>query len=68
MWYKGTKQDCEEYNNLVTVNEHYSGVTNIWSNVYEINGEFYVSYNKKYVNDDLILINELPFNDDLTNN
>jgi hypothetical protein len=64
MWYKGTKQDCEDYNTLVTVNENYSGITNIWSNIYEINGEFYISYNEKYVNDNLILINESPFNDD----
>jgi hypothetical protein len=60
MWYKGTIEECESYNNLVTISEKYDGVTTKWSDIYQINDEFYVSVNQKYLDNNLILVNELP--------
>lgn len=42
MWYKGTKQECEAYNNLVSEAKGYKGTTLKWSNIIEIEGVFYI--------------------------
>ena len=33
MYYKGTKEQCEDYNTKVTLGENYQGSTNNWANV-----------------------------------
>ena len=33
MYYKGTKQECEDYNTKVTLGENYQGSTTSWANV-----------------------------------
>ena len=33
MYYKGTKQECEDYNNQVTLGENYQGSTTSWANI-----------------------------------
>ena len=33
MYYKGTKEECEDYNAKVTLGENYQGSTNRWANV-----------------------------------
>ena len=33
MYYKGTKQECEDYNAKVTLGENYQGSTTSWANV-----------------------------------
>lgn len=50
MWYKGTEQECIDYNELVTSNENYQDTTNNWSDIYynDNTGEYIVSLNFKY--------------------
>ena len=33
MYYKGTKEECEDYNTKVTEGENYQGSTTSWANV-----------------------------------
>ena len=33
MYYKGTKEECEDYNTKVTLGENYQGSTDSWSNL-----------------------------------
>jgi len=33
MYYKGTKEECEDYNRKVRLGENYQGSTNSWANV-----------------------------------
>lgn len=48
MWYKGTKTECENYNNTVTTGENYSGTTTKWAEPIEINGSFYINKHADY--------------------
>ena len=33
MWYTGTTQQCNDYNDMVTLNENYQGLTTQWDEV-----------------------------------
>ncbi|RAK21610.1 hypothetical protein B0I03_10542 [Flavobacterium aquaticum] len=50
MWYKGTQQECIDYNQLVIENENYQEGTDNWSDIYynEITDEYFISVNFKY--------------------
>lgn len=43
MYYKGTIEQCEAYNSNVVSVEKYKGITNKWSDVMEIEGNYYVA-------------------------
>jgi hypothetical protein len=51
MYYKGTKEQCEDYNTKVTLGENYQGSTTSWANVTSNqNGEgFAILKHDKYV-------------------
>ena len=61
MYYKGTHQECLNYDKLVTesekINAFYKGDN--YANPIEINGEFYILKHDNYTAD-LELVNELP--------
>lgn len=59
MYYKGTEQECLDYNNQVTQGENYQGTTKRWANPIEIEGSWYILKHEKY-NSDLEVVNELP--------
>lgn len=50
MYYIGTKEECEAYNNLVTTGEGYHGTTTSWGRVLEhpTNDIFAIIKNDKY--------------------
>ena len=47
-FYRGTKQQCEEYNSIVTKGEGYSGGTVKWDDAREIEGIFYITAHPEY--------------------
>jgi hypothetical protein len=51
MYYKGTKEDCDNYNALVTEGQNYSGTTTQWAEPYEVDGVWYIVKNKKYLSE-----------------
>lgn len=59
MYYKGTKQECESYNNEVTNRENYQGSTTKWADVQEIGGNFYILKNNKY-NSEMEAVDDIP--------
>ena len=59
-YYKGTKEQLENYNSMVSIGENYSGSTQRWSDVIEIAGLFYIAKNDKYINEELEVVNSLP--------
>jgi hypothetical protein len=58
MYYKGTQQECQAYDNLVSAGENYPFNDN-WANPIEIEGSWYILKHEKY-NSDLEVVNELP--------
>lgn len=48
---KGTKEQLEAYNEEVTKGECYQGSTQCWSDVQEIEGEFFIAFNENYPSD-----------------
>lgn len=56
--YKGTEQECLEYDNQVSKGLELLGIGN-WANPIEINGEWYILKHDKY-SSDLEVVNELP--------
>ena len=58
MYYKGTQQECIDYDVLVTSSENYQYNDN-WANPVEIEGSWYILKHEKY-NSDLEVVNELP--------
>jgi len=59
MWYKGTLQECTDYNNIVKQGEGYSGITTAWANVIQINTDYYIIEHPKY-NSQMQLVPKLP--------
>jgi len=56
---KGTKQECEAYNDEVTQGENYQGSTSKWSNVIKIKDEYFILKHPKYATE-LEILNQLP--------
>lgn len=48
MFYKGTEQECIDYNATVTAGEHYHGVTTHWGDPIYSEGNWYIPKNDKY--------------------
>lgn len=63
MWYTGTKQECEDYNNLVTNSKDYQGTTKNWSSTIEIDGAFFVVKKKDYLSQ-MKEVKDLPTGDE----
>jgi len=61
MYYKGTKEECEDYNAKVTLGENYQGSTNSWANVTSNQNEqgFAILKHKNYQSD-MTLIDKIP--------
>lgn len=59
MYHKGTKEQCEKYNDLVVRLENYKGVTNKWATPIKIEGSWYILKHDKYESN-MELVNELP--------
>jgi hypothetical protein len=58
MYYKGTQQECIDYDVLVTSSENYQYNDN-WANPIKIEGSCYILKHEKY-STDLELVKELP--------
>lgn len=56
---KGTKKQCEAYNQKVSKGENYQGSTTQWAKVQEIEGNFYIAVHPKYTTE-LETVSELP--------
>lgn len=61
MYYKGTYQECVDYDKLVTEGEKINATypNDNYANPIEIEGEFYILKHEKYVSE-MELVNELP--------
>jgi hypothetical protein len=61
MYYKGTKEQCEDYNTKVTLGENYQGSTTSWANVTSNqNGQGFAILKHESYESDMTLINQLP--------
>ena len=58
-YYKGTKQECEEYISSVDASENYGESTKTWDIPIERDGNWYVTKHDKYTST-MELVNELP--------
>ena len=58
LWYKGTNQECINYDNQVTEKEGYVKGDN-WANPQEIEGIWYILKHQKYTSE-MELVNKLP--------
>ena len=58
LWYKGTIQECINYDKHVTEKEGYVKGDN-WANPQEIEGIWYILKHKKYTSE-MEAVNELP--------
>lgn len=61
MWYKGTKQQAEDYNQAVTEKQNYDpkGTVKEWWNPTEIEGEWYILKHKDF-SSEMQEVKELP--------
>lgn len=41
-FYKGTQQECENYDDEVVLGENYESTTTNWAPIYEIEGDYYI--------------------------
>jgi len=48
MYYKGTQQECIDYDATVTAAKNYQGVTKNWANPVEIEGVWYILKHENY--------------------
>ena len=61
MYYKGTKKECESYNNIVTIGENYQQSTNRWANVVRNeNGQGFAILKHEDYETDMTLVHSLP--------
>lgn len=56
---KGTFEQCNAYDELVTAGENYAYLSDNWANPIEINEDWYVLKHEDYESD-LEIVNELP--------
>ena len=61
MYYKGTQQECINYDVFVMQNENYPYNDN-WANPIEIEGSWYILKHEDY-DSEMQLVNELPSQD-----
>ena len=61
MYYKGTYQECIDYDNQVTIGEKINDTypNDNYANPIEIDGEFYILKHENY-NSEMELVDELP--------
>lgn len=60
MYYIGTKQDCEDYNEKVNKGEGYNSTTRTWSKVIKHhNKEIYAIRKHENYNDDLPIVDNI---------
>ena len=59
VYIKGTKAQCEAYNEKVTQGENYKGTTSKFDKVREIKGYFYITKHPNY-STELKVVNGLP--------
>lgn len=64
MHYTGTQKQCEDYNNLVNKSQNYAGTTTKWSEVIEIEGQFFIAKHPLYWSE-MDEVNELPIQNEL---
>jgi hypothetical protein len=61
MYYKGTKEQCEDYNELVTTGENYQGSTDSWANVISNqNGQGFAIIKHENYESEMTLIDKIP--------
>lgn len=48
MYYKGTEQECIDYNTAVTAGENYQGTTTHWASPINSEGNWYIPKHNKY--------------------
>ena len=61
MYYKGTKEQCEDYNAKVTLGENYQSSTNSWANLTSNqNGQGFAILKHENYESDMTLINKIP--------
>ena len=61
MYYKGTKEQCEDYNAKVTLGENYQGSTTSWANVTKNQkGEGFAILKHESYESDMTLIDKIP--------
>ena len=56
---KGTKEECEAYNDKVTKGQNYKCTTLKFDEIREINGDFYITKHPDYSTNSKV-VNELP--------
>ena len=59
MWYKGTLQECKDYNNIVKQKEGYNGTTSEWANAVQIENDYYIIRHPEY-SSQMQLVTTLP--------
>jgi hypothetical protein len=63
MYYIGTKQECQDYNNQVTLGEKYKSYTVRWENVIRNeNGQGFAILKHDNYESNMILVESLPNN------
>jgi hypothetical protein len=61
MYYKGTKEQCEDYNTKVTLGENYKGSTNNWANIISNkNGKGFAILKHDKYESEMTLISKIP--------
>jgi hypothetical protein len=61
MYYKGTKEECEDYNAKVTLGENYKDSTDSWANVISNqNGQGFAILKHESYESDMTLIDKIP--------
>ena len=61
MYYKGTKEECEDYNTKVTLGENYQGSTDSWANVKSNqNGQGFAILKHENYESEMTLIDKIP--------
>lgn len=63
-FYKGTQKQCEDYDNFVSQKENYQGTTIKWSEVMEIEEEFFIAKHPSY-SSDMVEVDKLPVIDEI---
>ena len=61
MYYKGTKEQCEDYNTKVTLGENYQGSTNRYADIQKNqNGQGFAILKHENYQSDMTLIDKIP--------
>jgi len=61
MYYKGTKEQCEDYNTKVTLGENYQGSTNRYADIQKNqNGQGFAILKHENYESDMTLIDKIP--------